>query len=227
MSNEQSEQPDTPQAPEGAGNGVALSAREMEVLRLLAQGLSNREIAERLYLSRRTVEFHISRLLSKLDARNRTAAAYMASKLDLSAATVEAPEPGEVEPAPGEFDDGDFEGRPPAHSREAPSSGWHRMLWPASLLGAVVATAAVMLLLGAATENPRVNITLGETSRLEAMNAELRLEPIPVATPPRFDTTEQTLDCFAFGGGKLDGERGVVIRSRDGMVLYAFAECPE
>jgi DNA-binding CsgD family transcriptional regulator len=58
-------QPEEPKQPEEASKGdVPLSPREAEVLRLLAQGLSNREIAERLYLSRRTVEFHISRLAS-------------------------------------------------------------------------------------------------------------------------------------------------------------------
>ena len=91
MSNE--EQGEAIQEPEGPpGNGVSLSAREAEVLRLLAQGLSNREIAERLYLSRRTVEFHISRLLNKLDARNRTEAAFISSRLDLNTLTPSEPQ---------------------------------------------------------------------------------------------------------------------------------------
>jgi DNA-binding CsgD family transcriptional regulator len=52
-----------------AAHGV--TAREAEVLRLLGDGLSNAEIAARLYLSVRTVETHVSSLLTKLDAKSR------------------------------------------------------------------------------------------------------------------------------------------------------------
>ncbi|MEX1171774.1 MAG: LuxR C-terminal-related transcriptional regulator [Chloroflexota bacterium] len=55
----------------GPGIGV-LSARELEVAAAVATGMSNPEIAARLFLSRRTVEHHVSTILRKLDLRNRT-----------------------------------------------------------------------------------------------------------------------------------------------------------
>ncbi|HET7027833.1 MAG TPA: response regulator transcription factor [Candidatus Limnocylindrales bacterium] len=58
----------------GTGFG-SLSPRETETLRLLAQGLTDREIAETLTISTRTVETHVSNILRKLEARNRAEAA--------------------------------------------------------------------------------------------------------------------------------------------------------
>jgi len=52
-----------------------LTARERDILRLLADGLSDRDIATALTLSRRTVESHVSSILRKLDVRNRAEAA--------------------------------------------------------------------------------------------------------------------------------------------------------
>ncbi len=52
----------------------ALSAREVEVLALMAQGLANKNIADRLNISDHTVKFHVSSILSKLGASSRTEA---------------------------------------------------------------------------------------------------------------------------------------------------------
>ncbi|MBT0772786.1 response regulator transcription factor [Kineosporia sp. J2-2] len=58
-----------------------LTERETEVLRLLAQGYSNRAIGSRLYISETTVKFHVSNLMRKLDVSRRAEAVYTASKL--------------------------------------------------------------------------------------------------------------------------------------------------
>lgn len=60
-----------------------LSSREIEVLKLLASGASNRDIAERLSLAEGTVKNHVSNILSKLHAENRTQAANLARERKL------------------------------------------------------------------------------------------------------------------------------------------------
>jgi LuxR family maltose regulon positive regulatory protein len=55
----------------------------MDVLRLIAEGASNRQIAERLVISVGTVKIHINRLMSKLEVRNRTEAVARAREAGL------------------------------------------------------------------------------------------------------------------------------------------------
>jgi DNA-binding CsgD family transcriptional regulator/tetratricopeptide (TPR) repeat protein len=64
-------------------NPAGLTARQMEVLALLAEGLSNADIAERLYISPKTVDHHVSAVLAKLDARTRAEAAARAVRSGL------------------------------------------------------------------------------------------------------------------------------------------------
>lgn len=73
------------EAARGEGNVPlpSLTQRQLEVLRLMAQGSSNKEIARDLGISENTVRVHISAIISALDASNRTEAAYSAMRLGL------------------------------------------------------------------------------------------------------------------------------------------------
>ena len=61
-----------------------LTPRELEVLALVAEGHTNREIGERLYMSDKTASVHVSRILVKLSVRNRGEAAATAHRLGLT-----------------------------------------------------------------------------------------------------------------------------------------------
>jgi len=64
-------------------DGSALTPRELEILRLLVSGARNREMAAELFLSVHTVEYHLTHILQKLRARNRTEATITAIRLGL------------------------------------------------------------------------------------------------------------------------------------------------
>jgi len=62
---------------------LGITPRELEILEAMAAGLSNREIAERLFVSENTVKTHAARLFSKLSARRRTQAVQLAKEAGL------------------------------------------------------------------------------------------------------------------------------------------------
>ena len=62
---------------------LGLSPREMEVLQLMAEGLSNQEIADRLFVSLNTIKTHSAKIFEKMDVRRRTQAVDMAKRLKI------------------------------------------------------------------------------------------------------------------------------------------------
>ena len=62
---------------------LGITKRELEILALIAQGMSNREIAEKLFVSENTVKTHSSRLFDKLSAKRRTQAVQIGKEMGL------------------------------------------------------------------------------------------------------------------------------------------------
>lgn len=69
--------------PPGPSSESDLTNQEHKVLRLVAEGLSNGEIAERLFIAESTVKTHVSNILSKLNARRRTEAVRIGRDLEI------------------------------------------------------------------------------------------------------------------------------------------------
>jgi DNA-binding NarL/FixJ family response regulator len=70
-------------APSGRTDAAGLSARELEVLRLVAAGLNNQDIAERLFLSDHTIHRHVANIFTKLSVSSRAAAVAQAARRGL------------------------------------------------------------------------------------------------------------------------------------------------
>jgi DNA-binding NarL/FixJ family response regulator len=81
-------------SPPGVALPPSLTSREVEILRLIASGLTNTEIAERLFISPLTCKSHVSRILMKLNARDRTQLVVLAYESGLVI-------PGQAERIPG------------------------------------------------------------------------------------------------------------------------------
>jgi ATP/maltotriose-dependent transcriptional regulator MalT len=89
--------------PATAANPAGLTSRQAEVLELVAAGLSNTEIAARLVLSDRTVDRHVSAILSKLGVRTRREASEQAARLGLPGRSSPAVEGEWLPPAPASY----------------------------------------------------------------------------------------------------------------------------
>jgi DNA-binding CsgD family transcriptional regulator len=76
--------------PRAAAAALGLSAREIEVLELVIAGYSNGEIADRLFITRKTAGVHVTHILDKLGVSNRVGAAMIGARVGLGA-------PGEPE----------------------------------------------------------------------------------------------------------------------------------
>ena len=87
------------------GGGLGLTRRELEVLRLVADGRSNRQIAEELFISVKTASVHVSNILTKLAVSSRVEAAAVAHRLalfDAAPAPTAEPPAGQQYPQPGQ-----------------------------------------------------------------------------------------------------------------------------
>jgi DNA-binding NarL/FixJ family response regulator len=73
-------EPVEPAAPEEDEDGFGLTSRERQVLALVAEGATNREIGAQLFMAEKTASVHVSRILSKLNVRSRTEAAAVAHR---------------------------------------------------------------------------------------------------------------------------------------------------
>jgi DNA-binding NarL/FixJ family response regulator len=69
-----------------ASDRLGLTPRELDVLGLVAEGHTNRQIGEQLFISEKTASVHVSRILSKVGAANRGEAAAIARRLGLAGA---------------------------------------------------------------------------------------------------------------------------------------------
>jgi len=78
---------DVEESEAGEGRPVKLTKREIEVLQLVIEGKSSKEVADQLYVSKRTVDFHLANIYSKLSVSNRLQAFREATRRGLLTAT--------------------------------------------------------------------------------------------------------------------------------------------
>ena len=84
----------TARAAEAPADATGLTEREREVIRLVAAGQSNQQIADALFITRKTASVHVSNILGKLGVANRVEAAAVAHRLGLAGEPDEPQRPG-------------------------------------------------------------------------------------------------------------------------------------
>ena len=118
--------------------GEPLSERELEIVALVADGLTNREIAARIYLSPNTVKVHLRNIFTKTGVASRTELTVLA----MQAGWIEVPGIV-VAPTPAEPSLPAAETVEPATSSPAPLPSWPRSRWLALVVGLFLALAAI------------------------------------------------------------------------------------
>jgi DNA-binding NarL/FixJ family response regulator len=76
---EESRNPDSKERAQSAG----LTKRQKEILRLVSEGMTNKEISDKIFLSTRTVDMHVSNILQRFNCRTRTEAVSKAKELQI------------------------------------------------------------------------------------------------------------------------------------------------
>jgi DNA-binding CsgD family transcriptional regulator len=128
-------------------DAIVLTAREREVLAMVAQGLTNREVGAALFISESTAGVHVSNIMAKLGAASRTEAATIAIRSGLVPGM--APPPSEPQPAPAEPAEPDFTA---ADHPPEPTGWWGRIkVQAARHPRTTTAALAIVVILGAVT----------------------------------------------------------------------------
>ena len=199
-------QPETNDKPRS--NKVELSERELEILKLVATGASNKEIAQQLYISANTVKVHLRNIFAKINATTRTEAAMYAVQIGLvqtapDLVSMVSSQPDEVdEPAEGAYSTSQD------LSEQDKPKGWRRYTgWAALAVILVLALVGVWAVTAREPSSPAV-------AGLSTPAVEARWQVKARLPVPRAGLAVAAVDnaLYAIGGENLDGVLATVDR---------------